>query len=153
MNTQGTKSNGGEQDFTEFWNNFQPFPFKWANRFINQSRYLLLTVAIVYLLLAFMTFFPAIGGLKTMVLKSFPSFNIIFIGWIVVIMLTVRWRHKIPVIFQWLWENERLGAKNVELKNEYKRFLQEYQSELLSKKNSLFISVSLVIFFSYWQSQ
>ncbi len=147
MNTKGTKSNGGEQDFNEFWNNFQPFPFKWANRFINQSRYLFLTVAIVYLLLAFMTFFPAIGGLKTMVLISFPSFNIIFIGWIAVIMLTVRWRHKIPVIFQWLWENERLGAKNAELKNEYKLFLQEYQSELLSKKNSLFISVSLVILF------
>src|SRR3990172_9469348 len=148
MNAKGSNPAEPDPDFIEFWNNFQPLPFKWVNRFIDRSRNLLLSVGFVYLLLAAMTFFPGLGNLGIRVLRSFPSFNIIFLGWIAVIVLTVRWRHKIPFIFQWLWESGRLGKQNADLKIEYNRFLQEYQETLLSKKNPLLIGLSLVILFS-----
>lgn len=148
MNSQGSKPKGGEPDFVEFWDNFQPLPFKWANRFINQSRYLFLKVAFVYVLLAVMTFVPNFSGPFVKVLKNYPSLNIIFLGWMAVIMLTVRWRHKIPSVFQWLWESERLGPQNDDLKKEYIRFIQEYQRTLLSPGNPLLFGLSLVILFS-----
>jgi len=149
-------------DFSEFWKNFQTLPFKWAERFITQSRYLLMTTAIVYLFFAFMTFFPTISGISpeiikehplfeqfsTKVLTDYPSLNIIFLGWVFVILLSVQWRHKIPSFFQWLWENQRLGPKSEDLKREYESFLQGYQKTLLEKKNPLFISIGLMSLFA-----
>lgn len=147
MNAQVQKSKIDEPEFAEFWKDFQPLPFKWANPFVNQSRYLLLTVASVYLMLALMTFFPVVSGHPEGVLIIYPSINIIFLGWIAVIILTIRWRYQIPVLFQWLWESERLGPQNDDLKREYQNFLQKYQKTLVSKKNSLFFSGTLVLLF------
>ena len=145
MNTKGSKSKGGDPDFIQFWNIFQPTPFKWANRFIDQSRWLIGFTLLIFLLLILMTFVPSLGSHQYKILRDYPSLNIILLGWMAVIALTIRWRHHIPAIFQWLWEAERLGQKTDGLKNEYRRFLEDYQTALLSRKGSLSSSISVVI--------
>ena len=145
MTITGSETLGGEVDFAEFQDHFQPLSLKWANPFINHSRYLVGTAIFLYLLLAVMTFFPSFGSDQVMVLKDYKSFHLIFLGWTAVIILTVVWRNKIPAIFQWLWESGRLGPQNAGLKNEYGQFLQDYQKELRSKKVPLTLGICLVV--------
>jgi hypothetical protein len=60
-------------------------------------------------------------------------------------VLTISWRHRIPSLFQWLWEREQANQKDRDLKGEFTRYLQEYQSALLSRKGPQIIAFILSV--------
>jgi hypothetical protein len=102
-------------------------------------------VIFVYVLFFVLTFFPSIGSRYIFLLIDYPSITLILLGWIVVIVLTISWRHRIPSLFQWLWEREQANQKDRDLKGEFTRYLQEYQSALLSRKGPQIIAFILSV--------
>lgn len=136
-----------QPEFADFWRNFRVSPWKWIDETAGRSRYIVSTVLIVYAVYAFMTFFPGREDQRILLLRDYPSIHIILAGFILVILLAIRWRRRIPALFQWLWESERLEAQGGDLKSEFERYLQDYQKALLSRAEPLSISAFLCLLF------
>jgi hypothetical protein len=147
MNTKGSSVRSSTPEFADFWKNFRLSPWRWVDELTNRSRYLVTSVLMVYAVYAFMTFFSSRGNNRILLLKDYPSINIILIGFILVILLVIRWRHQVPSIFQWLWESKRLMVPEGDLKSEFEQYLQDYQKALLSRAGSLSISAFLFALF------
>ena len=147
MDTKGSNMKKSEPEFADFWRNFQISPWKWVDELASRSRYSVSTVLVVYAVYAFMTYFPGRGNHWILLLKDYPSINIILLGFTFVFILFIRWRHQIPYLFQWLWDSERFESQGADLKREFEQYLQNYQKALLSKAKPLSISIFLLLLF------
>ena len=116
------------------------------------------------ILLAFLTYFPDnswvapkiiddraytlfLGADQILPLKHYPSVHFILIGWMIVVVLMIMWRHRIPRFFQWLLESNRLEVQNGDLDEAYKKYIQDYQTSLDDKRYPLLLSVFLSVVF------
>lgn len=145
MNAQKAKLRKNE--FAEFWSNFRLSHWGWMHTLVTQSRYLASWVLSVGFMLAYLTFIPDGSGFRILPLKHYGSINLILLAMISIVFLTIRWHHRIPVFFQWLWESGRLEARDGELGSEFERYLHEYQTALSSRKEPLAVGLLLVVLF------
>ncbi|MBV6396383.1 MAG: hypothetical protein HFACDABA_01981 [Anaerolineales bacterium] len=96
----------------------------------------------VYLVLAYLTFFPqSRTEMVKLPLSDHGSLNIILLAMLLFILLFVRWVHQIPPFFQWLLKSGRLESRYDDLPGDFERYLQDYQKTLLSKREPLFLSL------------
>jgi len=64
---------------------------------------------------------------------------------LVIIWVYYRWQDEIPIFFSWLYDRERITSQNDDLRQQYGKYLKEYQSRLLSFKGPLLcIGISLI---------
>ena len=152
MSPKGSGTQKGEPEFAEFWRNFCVSPWKWVDTLTGRSRYVVISMLIVYAVYAFMTYLPHNRWIaprvyhqeQILLLKDYPSIHNFLFGFILVAVLGILWRHQIPLIFQWLWESGRLGSPGKDLKREFQGYLEEYQAALLDARKPLSISIFLL---------
>ena len=128
-------------EFADFWDHFQLLPWKWAETITSRFRYFVFSTLLAYGVFIFFTVVPAGAALP---LKDYPSINVIFLGGILIGIMILAWRRKVPSIFQWLWQGERLEPRQKDLKTEYHRYLQEYQAALLSSTRPLALGILFI---------
>lgn len=148
MNPKTSNSSKSEAKLVELRLNFQVLPWKWADELTNRSRYLVGSALFCYLTLAYLTLFPSRNWIIP--LKHYPSLHLILIGWIVVIILAIHWRHKIPLLLQWLSEGDRLRPQTGNSGVKFEQHIHNYQKALHSKGKSLALGITLpVLFFAF----
>jgi hypothetical protein len=132
--SQQTEKDNSRIDFIEFWENFHVLPWKISDEIFNKPRYLNISIAFVYAIVAIVTYFPSnrwiypifhqglyseTGFPRLLLLKVYPTLHILLVAWIIVSSLIIRWRHKIPGFFKWLWDSNTLQSQDKDLKFEY----------------------------------
>jgi hypothetical protein len=160
MSTKGSRTQKGEPEFAEFWRNFRISPWRWVDALTGRSRYVVISMLIIYAVYAFMTYLPhnrwiaplvtnrliySLGEDQILILKHYPSIHIFLFGFMVVAVLGILWRHQIPLIFQWLLGSGRLGSPGNDLKGEFQGYLEEYQAALLDNTKPLAISIFFLV--------
>jgi len=148
MSTKKTNSTKSQSDFTAFWKQFQLLPWKWANVITSNPVYLVSSALYGYVVLGVLTYFsnPWVMpiSLEDQPLKLYPSLHFFLIGWMLVVILMIRWRHTIPQFFQWSYDSGRIRARQGNLVEEYSQYLHEYQRGLRNKYIPLTLSALLV---------
>ena len=164
MKTEGTGVKDDTPELAAFWETFRVLPWKWSDAVTGNPVYLVGSALYVYALLAFLTYFPNnpwvapkiitdrayaqfLGANQILPLKHYPSVHFILIGWMIVVVLMILWRHSIPRFFQWLWGSKRLEVQEGDLAREYVKYLQDYQNSLDDKRYPLILSVFLSVLF------
>jgi hypothetical protein len=133
-----------------FWRDFQILPWKWMDRLFFHPKYLGGSILFTIILLFLGNSYPIPGKLKEItgretVLETYPSILILLIGWLVTLLLIIRWRHKIPKFFVWLAASGRLEIPGGNFQPQYERYLKDFQKELRSHKVSLPLSLALLL--------
>lgn len=141
MTTKSTQVQGTEPEFAKYWSNFQPFRWKWVNRLTRHPWYFALSMIFIYMGLDVV---DKNYSTQYYLLGHWPSVYLILFGGIPAFTLLIRWRFKIPSIFQWLWEDEQLESRDGEFGREFNQYLHNYQNELHSKVGSLSIGIGLM---------
>ncbi len=164
MSTRKSNSIQSQPDFAEFWEHFELLPWKWADVITSNPAYLVGSALYGYIVLAALTYFPNnpwiapttigypsliqfVGSDKYLPLKIYPSLHFFLVGWILVVILMIRWRHTIPQFFQWLLNSQRLRVQKGNLAEEYRQYLQDYQHELGKRNIPLLLSALIVMLF------
>jgi hypothetical protein len=150
-------------DFSGFKDNFQALPWNWADNVFKRPTFFFISVGLSYAILILLTFFPDNGlmgpenleevkyfGLAEkidsdylLMLKHYPSINILLIALLILMSLVIRWRHKIPDFFQWLWDSGKLKKREGDLTLQYYQYLLDYRKDLLSKWGPLITGFAL----------
>ena len=175
MNAKKKNKNTPDSDvgFNTFEKSFQLLSWKWMDKLISQSRYLLAAVLIVYAFAIVITYFPDNSWItpvqlnqkiaettnpdekhelerlsekldgRLLFLEQYKSMHLIVIAFICALVLIVRWRHLIPKFFQWLWNSQRLESLGSDKMREYMQFLEEYQMALKTRSAPALIGLIL----------
>jgi len=138
-----------DEKYVVFWNNF--------SFFIDQKNFLARHPASFYFIffifpyiISALTFSAMRGGTSDnwvqIILVAFAEVNIVFISVALAFWAYFRWQSKIPSIFQWLIDDQRIRSQIDNTKENYLEYLEAYQNELRSiKKHGLAVSFSFLI--------
>jgi hypothetical protein len=136
-----------DQEFQEFWRSFRMFPSRMGRFVFSHSLSLIGLAVLPYLVMIVGSLIADVSyGTEwkwtTTSLQEWQEI-VLVIGFISAIVPFLRWQSRIPVTFQWLLETHRMSSRGAKLKEEYLKYLEEYQQTLLTSK----LRYSFVILF------
>jgi len=128
-----------DQEIAQFWDRFRLFPRRGEDALFSKAGYLV-CIALIPLFLLFLeslifdlyfgTGFEQVRNLFTI---NYLPLHVISLSWILIIWPFVRWKQQVPVFFQEMLDNGRLGKVNESLMLDYLDFLRNYQCLLRSR--------------------